>query len=100
MSDKILLIHEQYGHRKNIGDVVRKKGFSIDDITIKKILNECEQCQMMDKMRMKSAKFIHTELPGDIMGIDMLEITIKERIIVCIEYFTRKLFCKQVSKKK
>lgn len=45
----------------------------------------------------KNASYIEVSKPGEIVGIDMLEISKKERIVVLIDYFSRKIYAKLVN---
>lgn len=54
---------------------------------------------MKDKKYYKARNYIDTDRPGQILGIDILEVTKNERVLMAIDYFSRKLFAKCIATK-
>jgi acetyl/propionyl-CoA carboxylase alpha subunit len=44
--------------------------------------------------------FVKVTEPGERLGVDMMEINNKMRLIIAVDYFTRKIFAKQVNSKR
>ena len=99
MVEKVLEIHKRTGHRKNIREHLTRERIQITEKALRKTLKKCVVCARKDKKYGKSVHFVETQQPGERVGIDLMEISKKERIIVLIDYFTRKVFAKVVSTK-
>lgn len=63
------------------------------------IIKGCNTCIRKDKSDWKSGKYVETERPGELVSFDMLEIEKNKRIIIGIDYFTRKLYDKYFTSK-
>jgi hypothetical protein len=79
-------------HRKNINLELEKEGYSIKPSEIKNVLKNCETCIRKDKNYIKTCDFVYTNTPGELFAIDILEISKNERVVLGIDYFTRKFF--------
>ncbi|KAG0441136.1 Pro-Pol polyprotein [Dictyocoela muelleri] len=66
----------------------------INQKILEKILKLCKICCKEDNKYLKSANFIKTTFPGEIVSIDLMEINKNTRIIVAIDYFSRYIFAK------
>ncbi|KAG0435658.1 Retrovirus-related Pol polyprotein from transposon 17.6 [Dictyocoela muelleri] len=97
--NKILKMHTELGHRKNIFHEVSKQGIIISKNKLRKIINGCERCRKFDNKRTQSYTFIKTYEAGELVACDILEITKKTLIINLIDYFTRKVFSKLIKSK-
>ncbi|MGL6119850.1 MAG: hypothetical protein ACRC0V_05030, partial [Fusobacteriaceae bacterium] len=86
-------------HRKNINLELEKQGYSIKPSEIKNILKNCETCIRKDKNYIKTCDFVYTNTPGELFAVDILEISKNERVVLGIDYFTRKLFGKYIKTK-
>ena len=89
---KILKIHEQYNHRKTIREKISELGIEITSKRLKEILEHCIVCRKKDADRSKGGKFIVTSRPGEIVAVDLMQINEKEKVILAIDYFSRKLY--------
>lgn len=96
---KVLEVHEDLNHRKTIGKELKKMGVSISENELKRILTKCFVCAKKDKLYGRFVNMVETTRPGELVSIDMCEISGKERIIVMIDYFTRKVYAKMVTTK-
>jgi hypothetical protein len=99
LKEKVIKIHEENNHRKNIFEQLKDNNIDCGIYELKNILKECEVCARVDQKIGKKASYIKTSEPGEIVGADMLEVNLKERIIVMIDYFTRMIFAKLVTTK-
>ncbi|KAG0438460.1 Pro-Pol polyprotein [Dictyocoela muelleri] len=97
--EQIIKLHEKYGHRKDIFNLIRRDylGFTANELNV--ILKKCKICLMKDKKNVKNAKFIHTERPGELVAFDLMEVKKAEHIIVGIDYFSRYAFAKKLKNK-
>lgn len=96
---KILDVHKDLGHRKTILKELLKERIQVSESELRKTLLKCESCTRKDKKRGRSCSYIETSRPGEIVGVDMLEITDRQRIIVLVDYFTRLVYAKLVTTK-
>lgn len=71
-----------------------KDGIHVSKNNIDEILNDFLTCKMKDTQSLKTCQYIEVKKPGDRVEVDMLEIDKKNRIIIVIDYFSRKLFAK------
>lgn len=99
MSEEIIKFHEKVNHRKNILKDLESIGIIISQSKLKNILKKCITCIKKDKSQYKAGRYIDTERPGEIMAFDLMEAKKNERIIIGIDYFSRKIFGKLVSSK-
>ena len=99
MNKQILKIHEENSHRKDLRDKLEKIGISASEHIIRKIVNSCEICMRKDSKIGKSAKHVKTERPGEIVAMDIMEIKKGVKVIMAIDYFSRKLFAKLIKSK-
>ena len=90
--EDVLKIHVENNHRKNIIEKLEEKKIKISENKLREILKRCETCNKKDGKYEKSSKFVITEEPGEIFAIDILSISEKEKIILGIDYFSRKIF--------
>ena len=91
--EKIIKLHIELNHRKTIKEILKIAGIEIRTNKLKEILEKCETCKRKDiKIRGKSGKFIETYYPGEIIGVDILQISNKEKVILGIDYFSRKIY--------
>ena len=90
--ERIIKIHKNLTHRKNIRNDLEKEGIKIPGKELKEILRTCQKCARNDKTYSKSAKFIQTFGPGEIISVDIMEINKKYRILMAIDYFSRKIW--------
>lgn len=96
--EKIMEIHSRYKHRKTIYDKVKEANIEITQNELRNILKNCEKCMTKDIEVGNNYKMIRSTRPGELIGADLLEISPRERIIVLIDYFSRKLFAKYFNK--
>ena len=89
---KILSIHENFNHRKTIKDKLIDVGIEISSRKLKEILEKCLICKRKDTDRNKGGKYIQTNKPGEIVAVDLMQINEKEKVILAIDYFTRKIY--------
>lgn len=89
---EILELHSNNNHRKGIRDLLNKNGIDISESRLRLILNRCDVCIRKDKKYIKSAEYDKTSKPGEIFAVDILQINAKEKVILGIDYFTRKLY--------
>lgn len=97
--EKIKELHKKLGHRKTIFKNIIEEGINASQKEIREILRDCEVCAKKDKKIGKKARLIRVDKPGELMGADMLDIGKEEKIIVMIDYFTRKVFANMVNSK-
>ncbi|MGL5709134.1 MAG: reverse transcriptase domain-containing protein, partial [Aeromonas sp.] len=97
--NKILKMHVELNHRKNIYRNVYEKGFEATKSQIRRILKKCEVCLKKDKQYKKTCYYVDVEKPGDKLGIDILEIKHHDKILVAIDYFSRKIFAQSIKTK-
>lgn len=96
---RVLNIHKDRNHRKNIMKLCKKHEINLSYKEIRNILKQCEICNRMDRKTGKSCIYVKTSKPGERVGIDLLEISKNDRIIVAVDYFTRKVFATVVRTK-
>ncbi|KAI5163519.1 hypothetical protein NEAUS03_2335 [Nematocida ausubeli] len=96
--EKVIKIHEELNHRKSITPDLVERGINITSLELKKILESCRTCLERDNQFMKHNNYIDTTLPGELMGIDLMEY-MNKYVVVMIDYFTRRAFTKELSAK-
>lgn len=64
-----------------------------------KIFETCEVCKRYDKNVGKSCKFIEVAKPGEMLAISILESKKWDLVLVAIDYFSRKIWAKSITKK-
>ena len=89
---KILELHEMFNHRKTIRDKLVEKGIEISLKKLKEVLDKCLVCKRKDSNRCKGGKYVVSSEPGEIVGVDLMQVNQKEKVILAIDYFTRKIF--------
>jgi hypothetical protein len=101
LEKKVFEYHKRMCHRKTTLVHLKKElKIEISKEKLKKILNKCIVCKRKEGKPGKSCKFIHTTFPGEKVGIDLMEVTRNQRIVVAIDYFTRKIYAKYIINKK
>ncbi len=91
---KVMAIHRDNCHRKNIESKCKAAGISLSKMELCKILQNCQTCAAVDKKFIKSAEFVMTESVGKLLGIDIMDIDKKHKVVLAIDYFSRKLWGK------
>jgi hypothetical protein len=91
-SEKIMKIHKKMNHRKNIEKDLKQLGIEVTRESLKKILQDCIVCAQNDVKNNISCEFIKTNKPGERIGVDFLEMNPRCRILLGIDFFTRKIF--------
>lgn len=100
IDDKILRYHYTMNHRKAIKDDLEKEtNLKFSKNKIRNVLKRCLTCKKKEKQVNKTCKFIETFYPGERIGIDLLEVTKNVWVIVAIDYYTRKIFAKNIKSK-
>ena len=97
--EKILKIHEEMSHRKNIRNNLKNQGINMTETGLRNILENCEKCNVVDKVYLKSSKFVVTSFPGEIISTDLMDINKEYKVMIAIDYFTRKIWGKVISNK-
>ncbi|MGL5692012.1 MAG: RNase H-like domain-containing protein, partial [Bacteroidales bacterium] len=97
--EDILKIHKDMGHRKGILDEIKEKGIFITSKKLKEILGRCEVCKRKDKKYEKTNKFIETSFPGEKFAVDIMEVENGEKIVLGIDFFSRKIYGNVLSSK-
>ena len=59
--------------------------------TIRDALKECRICKIKESKLERGSKFIVTNKPGELIGVDTMEILRGSRVIVAVDYFSRKI---------
>ncbi|MGL6119970.1 MAG: RNase H-like domain-containing protein, partial [Fusobacteriaceae bacterium] len=91
---EVLSFHEKLNHRKNIRYELKQKGIDIKTKMLRSILEDCCKCQIHDVKVGNDCSMYKTTEPGELVAVDMLEISKKKRVVVLIDYFTRIIFTK------
>ena len=66
---------------------------------IKEIIKECDVCNKKDNKTCKSSKFVAKNRPGELIGIDLIEVNKCSFVIVAVDYFSRKIWAMHVNRK-
>lgn len=98
--DKILKLHIELNHRKNIFEIIKKEGIKTTQSHIKKIIDGCETCIQRDPITESTSKYIQVLKPGERFGIDLMILKNKKIVILGIDYFSRKLFGRTLKSKR
>jgi hypothetical protein len=98
--NEILNIHERLNHRKTIMKDVERMGHSINEKELSEILKCCDVCIKKDRQKVHTCHFNETTYPGEKIGVDILDIGKNKKVVMAIDYFSRKLFAKMIKKKK
>lgn len=75
--EKILEVHEEFGHRKNKRNKLREREIIATNNKLKKITSKCLPCLKFDKQYKKSFKIVLTNFRGEIMAVDLMDINKK-----------------------
>lgn len=86
-------------HRKNLKEIILKQGYYVTQTNVDDVLKKCIVCCRKDKVSGKSCKYIIVNKPGDRIGLDILEISHKDRILIAIDYFSRKIWARVLTTK-
>ena len=100
IEEKVMEIHVSNAHRKNIKDKIAEIGINLSQNKISKVLKNCKECMQTEKRFGKSARFIVTKRPGEIVACDLMDLKKQKFIVVLIDYFTRKIWAKLIDNKK
>lgn len=99
LEKEILNYHQKKNHRKNISEDLKKIGINTSKYLLNKILKQCLECKMKEKKSQRSGYFIETSFPGERVAADILEISKNTKVLVIIDYFSRKIFAKLITGK-
>ena len=83
-------MHIELGHRKNIQKNLGDKGIHVSKKSIREALASCEKCLQYDVRRYKSGSHITSTFPGEKVAVDVLDINKTYKLVMAIDYFTRK----------
>ena len=97
--EKVFTMHKNLNHRKKIREEIRKIGIEISEKKLEILLKECTVCALKDRKNESTCYHVKTDRPGQLLGVDVLQITPKDKIVVAIDYFSRKLFAKNIETK-
>ncbi|KAG0437706.1 Pol polyprotein [Dictyocoela muelleri] len=99
LESKILAIHYENRHRKNIYDLCRAESSFITNKLISESPKNCLKCCQNDKKVVKGANLLKNMYPGENMGFDLLEVKKNKYIAMAIDYFSRFAFEKIIKSK-
>jgi hypothetical protein len=99
IKEKVMKIHVKFNHRKTIMKELLKENVNISENLLKKYLNECFDCKLKDKKIKKTCNYVEVNEPGERIGIDILQISPKEKILMFIDYFSRIIHAKCLTTK-
>ncbi|KAG0441846.1 putative uncharacterized transposon-derived protein F54H12.3 [Dictyocoela muelleri] len=97
--NKILRIHKELSHRKNISKNLEEQSVIVTKKDLKRILESCKICNEFDKKIKSKFSFIKTNNVGERAGCDILEIKKGKLILNLIDYFSRKVFSQKIRSK-
>ena len=97
--EKIMKLHIEACHRRDIGKLVKENKLEVTEKELKTILDNCIECAKKDKKRTKNRRFVPTNSVGEKIGIDLIELKRKRYAVVAIDYFSRKVFAKMINSK-
>ncbi|KAG0439565.1 Retrovirus-related Pol polyprotein from transposon [Dictyocoela muelleri] len=62
LEDRIFQLHEKYGHRKTLWNIIKKENIEINFEKLKEIINKSKICLMKDKklLKFKICKYLKT----------------------------------------
>jgi hypothetical protein len=99
VEEAIMKLHGQLNHGRNIYKESIDAKLNVSKSCIRKVLKRCVICKKNDKQVIRTCQYIETTRPGERIGVDMLEISPTCRIVMAIDYFSRKLFARVLSTK-
>ena len=88
--DQILTIHRESGHRKDIHSKVLENGIDISRQELQKIISSCDTCLVYDRVRVRGGSHIISSEIGERVAIDVMDIDKRYKVVLAIDYFTRK----------
>ncbi|KAG0440167.1 Pro-Pol polyprotein [Dictyocoela muelleri] len=100
VENEIMRLHEKFGHRKTITNILRDNNINIPFEKLNYILNKCETCLMKDKQYVKNSNYVRTSKPREMVAFDLMEVDRGKHIIVGIDYFCRFRFSMSIGSKK
>lgn len=95
----VMTKHIEWNHRKCIEKDLKEIGIVLSKEELKKILSKCEICARKDTQVGKTCKYVEVEQVGDLVGLDILEMTEQDKIIIMIDYFSRKVMARKLETK-
>ena len=90
--DEVLKIHTASVHRKDIMPELHGKNIYITQRKLKEAISDCITCTQFDKKPHTFRGFRLTTSSGEIIGLDIMELTKTKKIMLAIDYFSRKLY--------
>lgn len=99
LKTKILTLHKEWAHRKNIKKDLEEMGINLTHTQIKNLLKNCIECAGKDKFYFKSSKFYITKEPGERIAFDLMDYNKKKKILIGIDYFSQFVFGKCIDSK-
>jgi hypothetical protein len=97
--DNIMNIHEKLNHRRIILNEIISQGIVISKNELDKILSSCMVCKKKERKIGKTCEYVNIKKPGERIGVDILELTHGDKIVMAIDYFSRYLWAKCISTK-
>lgn len=86
LEKQILKEHYEQDHRKILTNASK---YGISQSTYREVLKKCEVCLKRDKERIYTGKYVETSMPGELIGVDIMELKRGKYYILAIDYFTR-----------
>ena len=99
IESKILSFNIDNAHRKNILNDLKINGITTTEKVINEVLKSCEECIRKDTNIVKSASYLMTPEPAELIGIDLMDINQQNTAKIAIDYYTRKVFGKVIATK-
>lgn len=96
---KIMEVHEELSHRKGILKELEERGIEATREELGEVIEECGVCKRKDKKYGGGVNFVVTSEPGERVGMDLMEVSKSERVVLAIDYFTRKIYGKVINTK-
>jgi hypothetical protein len=62
--EKIMKIHEDMNHRKEINQTLNNMGIIISRANLKKLIKRCRICSQKDKQYIKTCQYVNVKEPG------------------------------------
>lgn len=97
--EEILKNHKTLSHRKKIRDDLFEREISVSDKRLKQVLKNREKCLKKDPSYFKSSKFLLTTKPGERIAFDLMDYNKQKKIIIGIDFFSGKIFGKEITSK-
>lgn len=69
-----------------------EEGIQANSKIINRVLGNCKRCQEYDNKNARTSRFVETKKPGELIGMDTLEVANKQKILLAIDYFAREIF--------